>query len=199
LFPEVAAPHLRFQLADCQHGVRFAEALQIHTLELPKYNFDVPSLATADRLTQWAFLLDQAGQYEADELRRLLPFPVFHQAIEIMETIAHTPEERQLYESRRKAEMDYRAGLDEALAIGRAEGERAGLEKGRQEGRQQGRDEGRHEGRLQERRVALIEQIQFLQSLLHEPAPSEPELESLDISALQARCAELQQRVRQLG
>jgi predicted transposase/invertase (TIGR01784 family) len=142
LLPETPAPHLQFMLSDCEHGVRLSESLEIHTIELPKYNFQGLSLSAAPPLTQWAFFLDRAADLEAVELRRLLPAPEYDKATQVMETIARTPEERQLYHSRRKAAMDYRAGLDEALEKGRAEGrqegERLGLEKGERLGLEKG-------------------------------------------------------------
>ena len=110
----------------------------------------------------------------------MLPADQYAKATDIMETIARTPQERQAYESRRKAEMDYRAGLDEAMALGvqkgRDEGERLGLEKGE--------------------RLALLEQVRFLQGVLQVPLPVESHLQNLDLMALRGLCAELKDRLR---
>ena len=169
LFPGVAAPHLRFTLNDCEHGVQLSESLDIHTIELPKYNYDGHSLSAANSLVQWAFFLDRAAGLEAAELKRLLPAREYTKATEIMETIARTPQERQLYESRRKAEMDYRAGLDEALALGLERGER----------------------------LALLDQVQFLQGLLEEPLSAQSQLQAMDLENLRRLCGELKDRLRQ--
>jgi flagellar biosynthesis/type III secretory pathway protein FliH len=179
-------------LSDCRHVVTLTDALQIHTVELAKYNFDSASISEADALTQWAFLLDRSADMEAAELKRLLPGPEFHKAIEIMETIARTPEERQLYEARRQAELDYRAGLDEAHARGWQEGERLGLEKGERLGLEKGRSEGRQEAE----RAVLVDQIRFLQDVLGGPVSSESELSALDLAVLRQTCAELRDRVQ---
>jgi predicted transposase/invertase (TIGR01784 family) len=177
LFPAVAAPHLRFVLSDCEHRVQLSESLQIHTIELAKYNFEGASISTAAPLTQWAFFLDRAVGLEAADLRRLLPDREYAKATEIMETIARTPQERQLYESRRKAELDYRAAFDEALEEGLRKGERLGLEKGE--------------------RLALLEQVRFLQGLLQEPLSAESELQAMDLAALRSLCGDLRERLRQ--
>lgn len=197
LFPEVAAPHLRFMLCDCKHGVRLSESLQIHTIELPKYNYQGLPLAAAAPLVQWAFFLDRAGGLEALELKHLLPGSEYAKATEVMETIARTPQERQLYESRRKAEMDYRAGLDEALALGlekgREEGERYGLEKGERLGLEKGERLGLEKGE----RLALLEQVRFLQGLLQEPSSAQSELQAMDLAVLRQLSGELKERLRQ--
>lgn len=183
LFSEVPTPHLRFVLSDRQHGVSLSDSLQIHTIELPKYNYEGIFLPSADPLVQWAFFLDRAAGLEAAELKQLLPGRQYAKATEVMETIARTPQERQLYESRRKAEMDYRAGLDEA----RDEGERLGLEKGERLGLEKGE------------RLGLVEQVRFLQGLLQEPLSAESELHEMDLAALRRRCGELRDRLRQVG
>jgi predicted transposase/invertase (TIGR01784 family) len=189
LFLDVAAPHLRFMLSDCEHGIRLTDSLQIHTIELPKYNYEGLSLSAATSLVQWAFFLDRAAGLEAAELRRLLPAREYAKATEVMETIARTPQERQLYESRRRAEMDYRAALDEALEKGR--------EEGREKGREEGREEGERFGLEKGERLALLDHIRFLQGLLQEPVSPQSELQALDRAALKRLYGELQERLRQ--
>ena len=130
-------------------------------------------------------LLDRAAGFEAPELKRLLPAREYSKATEVMETIARTPQERQVYESRRKAEMDYRARLDEALEKGREEGERFGLEKGERLGLEKGE------------RLALLDQVWFLQGVLQEPRSAESELQAMDLAALRRLCGELKERLRQ--
>jgi flagellar biosynthesis/type III secretory pathway protein FliH len=93
----------------------------------------------------------------------------YAKATEVMETIARTAQERQLYESRRKAELDYRSGLDEALALGMEKGER----------------------------LALLDQVRFLQGLLQESLSAESELQAMDLAALRRLCGELKERLRQ--
>lgn len=187
LFPDVPAPHLRFMLSDCEQGVRLCDALEIHTIELPKYNFGVLP-ATADPLVQWAFFLDQAAGLEPAELKRLLPGRQYAKATDIMETIARTPQERQLYESRRKAELDYRSGLDEAMEIG--------LQKGLEKGERLGLEKGERLGLEKGERLALTIHVRNLQDLLQEPPTPEAELQSLSLTELRRRCDELTERLR---
>jgi predicted transposase/invertase (TIGR01784 family) len=51
LFPEVVEPHLRFLLSDCEHRVRLSDSLEIHTIELPKYNYERQPVSAASPLT----------------------------------------------------------------------------------------------------------------------------------------------------
>lgn len=188
LFPEVAAPHLCFVMSDCEHGMQLADALEIHTIELPKYNYEGVAIPTSPSLFQWAFFLDRAAGLEASELKRLLPGAPYAKATNIMETIAHTPQQRQAYESRRKAERDYRAALDDA----EQKGERLGLEKGERLGLEKGERLGLEKGE----RLALLEQIRFLQSVLQEPYWAEPQLQAMDLISLRRLTDELKDRFR---
>jgi flagellar biosynthesis/type III secretory pathway protein FliH len=167
---------------------------------LPKYNYEGLVLSAAEPLLQWAFFLHRAAGLEASELKRLLPAHQYAKATDIMETIARTPHERQAYEARRKAEMDYRAGLDEAMQRGRDEGERLGLEKGErlglEKGERLGLEKGERLGLEKGERLALLEQVQFLQSMLQETLPAESQLQAMDLVALRDLCAELQDRLR---
>lgn len=106
MFTGTPEPHLRFVLCDEQRRVTLTDQLQVHTVELTKYNFEREQLAASDDLTRWSFFLRESPGLEASDLRLLLPQPAFVKATGIIEMIAHTPEERQRYEARRKAERD---------------------------------------------------------------------------------------------
>jgi predicted transposase YdaD len=82
-------------------------------------------------------------------------------------------EDKQMYDQREKAQRDYEWALSGARA--------------------QGREEGREEG---EQLGVVKGQIQLLQELLGETPAALAELQALDIAALSAKLAELQQRLR---
>src|SRR5690606_38178289 len=123
---------------------------------------------------QWMFFLANAARFEASDLRRLLPSEEFSKAVAIMETIARTPEERQLYETRLKAERDH----EWALRATRIEAHQEGREEGIGIGREEGREEGRQ---------ALIQQIARFETRLGGEVTPPDQLEAMDLPALQAR------------
>jgi len=179
LFPGVESPHLSFTLCDCARKVQLSDCLQIHTIELPKYNFKEDSLGKADPLVKWAFFLSHAAELEVSDLKRLLPEKAFIKATGVMEMIGATPQQRAFYESRRKAELDYKS----FVAAARQEERQIALREGRQEGREEGLKEG------------LIGQVRLLQDLLHEPVTSEADLMGLESEALTQLCSQLKKRL----
>ena len=122
---EVSAGHLRSVLCDQAHAVAFGDQLQLHVVELPKYNSEDESIGQAEKLEQWVFFLDRADAYDAESLQRLLPDSAFQKATGVLEMISRSPELRLLYDDRTKAELDQFSALKEARAEGEARGERA--------------------------------------------------------------------------
>jgi predicted transposase/invertase (TIGR01784 family) len=125
MFPKLPQLHLDFRLRE-RNGQVLADELQVHLIELPKSRAAVHNLQEVSPLERWAFLLLYAHRIDADELRRLLPEPEFHDALGVLEMISRTPDTRELYEARLKAKLDEEARLDYARAEGRAEGEQIG-------------------------------------------------------------------------
>lgn len=117
LFHDNPKPHHRFQLIDEPSGRRLDHAIEIHTLELPKYNLNEATIAQADKLDQWVFLLLRAHEYDAVRLRQLLPGIEFDQAIGVIETIASKTEDRQMYDQREKALRDHEWALSSARQV----------------------------------------------------------------------------------
>lgn len=171
LFRETNSPHLSFSFHDRRHDVRLSDFMQIHTVELPKYNFDERSIATAEPLTQWSFFFSRAAEYEVGELTRLLPGRTYTKATGIMEMIAHSPEQREAYEARRKAELDYQSFIIAA------------------------RDEGLEEGRLEGAKSTLAQQIRLLQESFGQEVTEEAELLTLDLDSLQGQFKQLVDRL----
>ncbi len=122
LFHDDQVAHHRFRLVDTEHGVEIADSIEVHTLELTKYNLKEETISGASEIEQWAFFLLFADQYEAQRLRELLPGIEFQQAISVVEAIAEKTEDRMMYDQRLKAQLDYQWGLDSAREEGREEG-----------------------------------------------------------------------------
>jgi len=169
LFREDTIPHHRFRLADPEHGTEVSDAIEVHTVELTKYNLQEETISTAPAIEQWAFFFLFADRYEPDRLRALLPGVEFQQAISVVEAIAAKTEDRTMYDQRLKAQRDYQWGLDSA----------------REEGRQEGWEEGELSGR-----------IRMLQELLGEEPSSIASLRERTVSELSAILVDLQQRLR---
>jgi hypothetical protein len=168
-------PQLAFSLRERHSGLLLGDSLQIHTIELPKYNFSSMAApaenfaSQLDQVARWAYLLACAADQDASVLRERLPEPTFQRAIGVLEMIARTPAQRQQYEDRLKAQRDL-------SSFARA-------------WREEGRDEERHR--------QLIAQIRFHQRLLNIPQIADADLPSLSTDDLEAMEAELQAKLLQ--
>jgi len=192
LFRDTPVAHHRFQLADVEHGRRLEETLEVHTVELTKYNVHEERLAEASEIEKWVFFLLYADSYEAARLRELLPGEPLERAIAAVEAIAERTEDRMMYEQREKAERDYQWAIKSALRQGIEIGREEGREEGRQEGREEGIEAGREEG-------VLIGKIQLLQQLLGETPTATDLLSQRSREELNSLLAQLQERLRTRG
>jgi flagellar biosynthesis/type III secretory pathway protein FliH len=147
----------------------FSDSIEVHTLELTKYNLQEETISSAPAIEQWAFFFLFADEYEPERLRGLLPGVEFQQAISVVEAIAARTEDRMMYDQRLKAQRDYQWGLDSA----------------REEGRQEGWEGGELSGR-----------IRTLQELLGDEPSSTATLRERTISELSGMLTDLQQRLR---
>ncbi len=121
-----ARPHHRFQMVDVASGRELSRAVEVHTVELAKYNLDETTIAGASKIHQWAFLMLFAQDYDSAALRNLLPGIEFEQAIETIETISAKTEDRIMYDQREKVQRDYEWAISGAREEGREEGKLAG-------------------------------------------------------------------------
>ncbi|WP_345320741.1 Rpn family recombination-promoting nuclease/putative transposase [Novipirellula rosea] len=122
LFAETDQAHHRFQMLDRESGREITDAIEVHTVELTKYELDAQTIAHASKLQQWAFLLLFAQDYDAETLRKLFPGIEFETAISTMEIISAKTEDKQMYDQREKAQRDYEWAISGAREEGREEG-----------------------------------------------------------------------------
>ena len=160
-------PCHRFRLVDPEHGHELLGGIEVHTVELAKYNLDEATISAAPAITQWAFFFLRADRYEASRLRELLPGEAFQRAITVLETIADKTEDRQMYDQREKALRDHQWMLDGA--------------------REQGREEGLERG-------TLIGKIQLLHQLLGEDPSADADLRQQTLDELNSLLTDLQRR-----
>jgi predicted transposase/invertase (TIGR01784 family) len=156
-------------MMDRESGRELQNAIEVHTVELTKYNLEETTISQAIKLEQWAFLLLRAQDYSAHDLTRLLPSLEFETAINTIQIISEKTEDKQMYDQREKAQRDYEWALSGAREEGREEGEQLGVLKGK---------------------------IQMLQQLLGESPATDDAIKACDLDALASQLAELQERLR---
>jgi predicted transposase/invertase (TIGR01784 family) len=121
LFPQVPAYHLRFRLLEASHPVQFTDDLEFHLLELPKFTKTAEELASG--LDIWLYFLRHAAKMDTEALPAALQQPLVLRAVEELKMLSQTDPERERYEARRKAQLDYNTGLK----VSRMEGEKIGV------------------------------------------------------------------------
>ena len=177
--------HHQFRLVDRESGRVLEESIEIHTVELAKYNGNASDVRNASVLEQWAYWIKNSSEHTVEELQDLLPGLEFLRATGELNAIREITEEKQMYDAREKASLDIQSNLIDAR------------QEGREEGREEGRQEGRQEGiELGEQRGKLKASIQIYEELLGDSLTSENELKDLAIKTLESKVALLQKRLR---
>ena len=87
LWREERESHHRFRFEDSRTGRVLEETIEVHFLELPKYNTNVIELAKATAIESWVYLLRHAQDYSAEELRTLFPSAEYRSVINTVEEI----------------------------------------------------------------------------------------------------------------
>jgi predicted transposase/invertase (TIGR01784 family) len=164
--------HHTFRLTDAESGRILDGTLEVHTLELRKYNVVEQDLAAEDMLGRWLYWLLHAQDYEVDELLRLFSDPAMQQATLALAEIAAKTESKAMYDAREKAIRDRESELAAS----------------HREGKIEGKIEGRIEGK--------IELIRTLEGLLYLPLSDEQALLALGLPELEALTARLQEKLR---
>ncbi len=122
LWPDATRVHHAFRLADVESGRVLRGTLEIHTLELGRYNLRESELRSASLLDCWLYWLLHAHEYEPAALLELLPQPAIRQATETLARIAQISEDKAMYDAREKAIRDRKWELNGAFREGKIEG-----------------------------------------------------------------------------
>jgi predicted transposase/invertase (TIGR01784 family) len=173
--------HHHFRLMERSSGRVLPDSIEIHTVELSKYNVGKEELSQASQLEQWCYWIKNSSEHTAEELRVLLPLRPFLRATGELSAIQQITEERQVYETREKAMQDIESNLVDA----REEGEVIGIEKGEVIGIEIGIEKGE-----------AIGQIRMLQELLGETVATKDELKGRSVVQLTSMKEELQSTLR---
>jgi hypothetical protein len=188
LFPGPAYHH-RFRPFDAAHGVLLAKDLEIHVIELTK--FDVPAEAVQTPLERWCYVSQHGAALDLASLPAALDVPVIRKAVEVLVKLSQEERERHWAEERLRAQRDaanLAATARDARQIGFDEGFEEGRDKGIEEGIEKGMKEGVEKGRR-------IGSIQLLQQLLQQPETSSAELNRLPEQELVQMEAALKQQL----
>ena len=145
------------------------DAIEIHTVELAKYNGARNAVRGASVLEQWAYWIKNANEHTVEELSELLPGLEFLRATVELDAIREITEEKQMYDAREKASLDIQSNLMDA----------------RQEGIEIG-----------EQRGKLTGSAQVYEGLLGGPISSDELLTKKSIDELVVMVTQLQKRLR---
>jgi predicted transposase/invertase (TIGR01784 family) len=124
LFPEAPDYQLRFRLLETGQHFPFTCDLEFHVLELPRFTKSAAELRTG--LDVWLYFLRHAAKIDPEALPAALDQPLVRRACEELKMLSQTDLERERYEARRKAQLDYNTGMKVARMEGREEGEQIG-------------------------------------------------------------------------
>lgn len=128
----------------------------------------------ADPVEKWAFFFQQAVKLTPTQLTDRLGEDPFAEAAGVLEMIARSPRERELYEARLKLQRDEQSRIEAAKDQSRAEGRAEGLQIGELAGR-----------------------IRLMQGLLG--LPISDHLDSLPLEQLASLESNLRERLEQHG
>ena len=174
--------HHHFQLVERATGEVLGDSIEIHMVELSKYNGSEETVTQSSVLEQWCYWIKYSSEHTAEELQALLPGLAFLRATKELDDIQTITEEKAMYDSREKAILDYESSLSDA----RQEGEAIGIEKGEAIGIEKGEAIGIEKGR-----------ILLLQELIGGPALSTLELNAMSLEELTATMMRLQTKLRE--
>ena len=138
--------HNVYKVKNVRSNNELLDEFEIHFIELRKYDETLAdSLSRA--LDRWVNFLKLAGEYDSESMpEELKASPPVRRAMEMLERLSASKEEREIYDDRLKWIRSVEGAMETMKARGLEEGREAGREEGRAEGREEGREEGRAEG-----------------------------------------------------
>ena len=125
MFPQVPDYHLRFRLLEESRHFPLTEDIEFHILELPKFKKSADELTSG--LDIWLYFLRHAAKIDTEAIPAALQQPMVLRAFEELKMLSQTDVERERYESRRMAQLDYNTGLKVARMEGLEQGEKIGM------------------------------------------------------------------------
>jgi predicted transposase/invertase (TIGR01784 family) len=190
--------HHRFQLMDAVSGKILRDTIEIHTVELSKYDNQREKHGDGvDLLDRWVFWMLYAENYSARELKTMLPDQPFTQATDELERIRQKTEDRTMYERRQRAQRDFEWSYRMALLDAVAEAKEIASAEGRAEGRAGGLAEGKAEGKAEGELIgALRGTLNTLEDLLGLPLTSFEVIDLQSTEKIKEQIESLKSRLR---
>jgi predicted transposase/invertase (TIGR01784 family) len=172
LFPEAPAYHLRFRMLETDSHFPFSNDLELHLLELPKFNKSAEELTS--ELDIWLYFLRHAEKMDLEAMPPALQQrPLVLRAMEELMKLSQDDLERERYESRLKAQRDYNAGMMDA--------ELRGAERALEQGIEIGLDKGE-----------MVAEIRARERQLNRPQTPREKLRAMSLEELTRIADELQ-------
>ena len=193
MFHQSSQIHSDFRLRSRGGDLELTDGLQIHLLELPKYIVPSDNKVITDPVEAWLYFFRHANEMTTEDIEQRFNSPAFTEAAQVLEMIQRTPQQRDQYELRLKAQRDERARMKHAVEQARLEGEAKGRAEGEAKGRAEGEAKGRAEG---EALGAVRGRIQLLTKLLNMEQVS---VDGLTMEQLVAIENDLQRQLRDRG
>jgi predicted transposase/invertase (TIGR01784 family) len=101
--------HHPFQVYDAEHGVLLCKDLEIHLLELSKFNLQVEMVQSP--LERWCYFLKHGASLDPASLPATLDVPVIRKAMEVLMKISQDELERHRAAERKRAQQ-FQASLE---------------------------------------------------------------------------------------
>jgi len=120
--------HNVFKLLHVESHKRYFEEMELHFIELEKFDADIKHLKTA--LDRWASFLKKAHKYDKGTLpKELSKDTAIEKAFMSLTTLSLDKDEREVYEARLKWLRDEDAALKKAHEVGQLEGMEKAMQK----------------------------------------------------------------------
>ena len=177
MFRQSSEIHSDFRLRNRNGDVDLTDGVQIHLLELPKYAVPSDNRVVTDPVEAWLYFFHRADEMTTQEIEQRFNSPAFTEAAQVLDMIQRTPQQRDQYELRLKAQRDHRARLQQA----------------RMEGKAEGKAEGEAIGAARGEAIGTVKALRAVLGI--EPTS----LDGLSLEQLTAMASDLQRKVRERG
>jgi predicted transposase/invertase (TIGR01784 family) len=145
--------HNAFHITEKETGLAYFKDLELHTIELTKFGKDLSDELSdlvskiKNALDIWLAFLTRNELLNAEDLPKELNDPCLKKAIQVLNVINFSEEERNAYEDRLKWLMIEEDTISKYIQEGLLIGIEKGMEKGREEGMEKGIEKGIEKGR----------------------------------------------------
>jgi predicted transposase/invertase (TIGR01784 family) len=167
--PDSKKYHNVFNIREKEDNIGFFKDLELHTIELSKFNADERFTQVKTALDRWVAFLTRQALINRENLPDPMNQPDLKKALNVLDVMNLTTEERNSYEDHlkwlrieantlKKYKKDgYVEGLEEGIQKGLEEGIQKGLEEGIQKGLEEGIQKGLEEGKMNMAKAMLKE------------------------------------------